>query len=166
MCDPQTFKTNWNLTPDWIERRKRETGGIGQGVKKLIEIMKNKYTGNSITIDYGLNKQRFCHTSNDFDDFNNLSMVSFYSYSNVGILFPGDIEKAGWEEHLKNNEFRNCLSNTKILLASHHGRESGYCEEIFNYCKPDIVIISDKAIEHETQMHNHYSKYSTGIRPI
>ncbi|MBN2410675.1 hypothetical protein JXQ31_03215 [candidate division KSB1 bacterium] len=162
-CEPLTLKTNWNLKPDWIEKRKKVTGRIGQGVEKLIEIMRNKYTGNSIFVDYGLTKRRFCHSFNDFDDFNNLSLVSFYSYSNIGILFPGNLEKAGWKKHLTNNEFCNCLKKTNFLLASHHGRESGFCEEIFDFCKPELIIISDEAIEHETQLSNLYSKYASGI---
>ena len=162
-CDPDTFKTNWNLSPEWIEKRKKETGGIGNGVAKLLEIMRNKYTGNGVTIDYGLERQRFCHSTNLFDDFNNLSLVNFYFYASIGIVFPGDLEKAAWEEFLKDSTFRSCLSRTNIFIASHHGRKNGYCEEVFKYCKPDIIIISDKAIEHATQMHDEYSKHASGI---
>jgi hypothetical protein len=39
-----------------------------------------------------------------------------------------------------------------VLAASHHGRENGFCPEVFNYCKPRAIVISDKPIEHETQL--------------
>jgi beta-lactamase superfamily II metal-dependent hydrolase len=163
-CSPYTLKTNWNLTPEWIEKKKNETGGVAKGVAALLDMMRNEYTGEGITIDYGLIRQRFCHNTNLFKDFNNLSMVNFYFYANTGIIFPGDLEKLAWEEFLKDSNFRDCLRKTNIFIASHHGRKNGYCEEVFNYCKPDIIIISDKAIEHATQMHDDYSKHASGIK--
>mgnify|MGYP006302169779 CR=1 FL=1 len=162
-CSPNTIKTNWNLSPEWIEKRKKETGGIGKGVERLIYMMRNKFTGDSVTIDYGLERTRFCHDTSKFDDFNNLSMVTFIKYSNIGILFTGDIEKPAWLEFLRDKTFINCLEQTNIFMASHHGRESGYCEDVFSHCHPDIIIISDKAIEHETQMKDNYAKHASGI---
>lgn len=47
-------------------------------------------------------------------------------------------------------------------MASHHGRETGYREEVFDYCSPDIIIISDKEIVHETQKQN-YTRHASGI---
>jgi len=49
-----------------------------------------------------------------------------------------------------------------IFVASHHGRESGYCSEVFNFCRPDIILISDKSIVHETQNVN-YAKHANGL---
>lgn len=162
-CKPDTLKTNWNLDADWIERKKRESGGVGSGVKKLLDYKRNVFTGDSITIDYGLTRERFCLGTNDFDDFNNLSIVTFIQYAGVGIVFPGDLLKDGWEVFLKKPSFIDWLGKVNIFLASHHGRENGYCEEVFDYCTPDIVIISDKAIKHETQMHDEYSSHTSGI---
>ena len=71
-CRPETFKTNWNLNVDWIEQKKRESGGVGPGVSKLLEYKRNVFTGESITIDYGLKRERFCLSPSDFNDFNNL----------------------------------------------------------------------------------------------
>ena len=38
-----------------------------------------------------------------------------------------------------------------MLVASHHGRESGYCDSVFDYCHPHAIVISDKSIVHDTQ---------------
>ncbi|MFV8668121.1 hypothetical protein ACNRC9_03735 [Ralstonia pseudosolanacearum] len=43
------------------------------------------------------------------------------------------------------------LGTVDILMASHHGRENGFCEEAFNFCRPQAVVISDKPIVHDTQ---------------
>src|SRR5205807_859845 len=72
-------------------------------------------------------------------------------YAGVKILFPGDLEKPGWTAILRNPIFRAELQNLDFLVASHHGRESGFYPELFDYCRPDAVIISDKPIEHDTQ---------------
>ena len=97
-----------------------------------------------------------------FTDTNNLSTVSFVHYDGVGIVFPGDLEKDGWEALLRNPEFQSHLKRTNVFVASHHGRLSGYCEQVFDYCNPDIVIISDKEIVHDTQKQL-YAKHARGI---
>lgn len=104
----------------------------------------------------------YCNDYPTFEDTNNLSMVSFVHYDGFGIIFTGDIEKAGWTELLKNYWFREHLRRVNIFIASHHGRESGYCGDVFNYCTPDIVIISDKEIIHETQKLS-YAKHARGL---
>ena len=43
------------------------------------------------------------------------------------------------------------LQTTTILVASHHGRENGFCDEVFTYLRPKAVVISDKSIMHGTQ---------------
>lgn len=75
----------------------------------------------------------------------------FIKYGNFKMLFPGDMERAGWLELLKRGDFCAELSGTDVLMASHHGRYNGYCEEIFAYFTPSCVVISDKAKEHKTQ---------------
>lgn len=86
-----------------------------------------------------------------FTDTNNLSLVVFIKYADFKMLFPGDLERAGWLALLQRADFREELAGTNVLMASHHGRESGYCEEIFDYFTPSCVVISDKPIVHATQ---------------
>lgn len=47
-------------------------------------------------------------------------------------------------------------------MASHHGRESGHAAEVFDYCSPQVVVISDEEIKYETQEHA-YGQHATGI---
>jgi beta-lactamase superfamily II metal-dependent hydrolase len=97
-----------------------------------------------------------------FSDTNNLSQVVFVRGPHWSIVFPGDLEKAGWNELLKFPDFRSDLSTTRIFVASHHGRESGYCEDVFKFCKPDVVIISDEPMQYDSQEHS-YGQHATGI---
>jgi beta-lactamase superfamily II metal-dependent hydrolase len=93
----------------------------------------------------------FQNSLSDFVDTNNLSLVVFIKFGEFKILFPGDMEIAGWLKLLENPAFIKELVGTNILVASHHGRWSGFCEEIFDYFTPDAVVISDKYIVHDTQ---------------
>jgi beta-lactamase superfamily II metal-dependent hydrolase len=99
----------------------------------------------------GITETTFWNPFPTFTGTNDLSLVVFIKYSNFKILFPGDLEKAGWRELLKRPDFCAELRGTDVLVASHHGRESGYCPDIFDYFTPSAVVISDKPIEHETQ---------------
>lgn len=100
-----------------------------------------------------------------FTDTNNLSLVVFIRYGAFSILFPGDLEKAGWRALLQRPDFRQQLTNLDILVASHHGRENGFCADVFDHCTPQAVVISDKPIKHETQvgMVPDYSNVSSSV---
>jgi hypothetical protein len=102
-----------------------------------------------------------------FTDTNNLSLVVFITFGAFKILFPGDLEEAGWRTLLCYPDFQSELRATTILVASHHGRQNGYCKEVFDYCRPQAVIMSDKSIVHDTQLmaqiyHNEVVKSNSG----
>lgn len=91
------------------------------------------------------------HFPNGDYDTNNLSQVMFVNYHGTTICIGGDLEAVGWTELLKNDGFKEWLRAIDIFIASHHGRENGYAEEIFQHCSPECVIISDKEMVHGTQ---------------
>ncbi len=59
------------------------------------------------------------------------------------ILLPGDNEPESWRELLGIDGFINAIAGTDILLAPHHGRDSGYYNDLFSYFTPRLVVISD-----------------------
>jgi beta-lactamase superfamily II metal-dependent hydrolase len=99
----------------------------------------------------GITATMFWNTYPTFQKTNDLSLAIFIKFGTFKMLFPGDLEKPGWRNLLTLQSFRDELKLTDILVASHHGRESGFCPEVFNFCQPSAVIISDKAKEHESQ---------------
>ncbi len=103
---------------------------------------------------FHLNKE---HLQNP--DTNNLSQVVFVEHHGTVICISGDIEEIGWKTLLATQPaIKDWLKKTNILIASHHGRENGYCSEVFTHCSPECVIISDKEIIHDTQR-DMYSTY-------
>ncbi len=54
-------------------------------------------------------------------------------------------------------------SRVGVFVASHHGCESGYCREVFDYCKPRLVVMSAGPIQHDTQfMASTYTQHASG----
>ncbi|QOK96847.1 MBL fold metallo-hydrolase [Ralstonia pseudosolanacearum] len=104
----------------------------------------NQYMG-------GITATAFWNSYPVFTDTNNLSLTIIIRYGPFSILFPGDLEKDGWRVLLQRADFRQALSDLDVLVASHHGRENGFCPELFNFCTPQAIVISDKPIQHDTQ---------------
>ncbi len=149
-----------------LKSLKDATGGMDPGIQTLHDWMKTCKTsleepdlGNVIMKCYYNPYETFKNSTN------NLSVATFFHYGDFTILFPGDLELAGWEELLKRMDFQDDLKKVTILVASHHGRESGYCEEVFEYCNPELIIISDGKKKHETQKKTTgwYEKKASGV---
>lgn len=84
----------------------------------------------------------FYNDDNKNLEVNDLSVAVFIRFGKQTILYGGDLQEKGWKELLKQKEFCEFLSKTTILIASHHGNDSGYCAEIFEHFTPDIIIFS------------------------
>lgn len=92
---------------------------------------------------------------------NNYSIVTIISYASSKIIIPGDNEEASWKWLLEKEEFKNDIIGTNIFFAPHHGRKSGYYNELFNYITPNLVIISDGHVC-DTSATSRYSTISKG----
>lgn len=78
---------------------------------------------------------------------NNESRVLFVDCGSVRLALTGDLERNGWLELLDQPGFIEVLQGTDILVAPHHGRESGVCEEAFDWLSPAICLISDGPVQ-------------------
>ncbi len=76
---------------------------------------------------------------------NNHSLVTLVEYEGLKALIPGDNESESWRLLLEQDDFRHSLSSVDILVASHHGRQNGYCADLFvnGLLNPRLTIISD-----------------------
>jgi beta-lactamase superfamily II metal-dependent hydrolase len=94
-----------------------------------------------------------------FQDENNLSLALELRVRGFSFLFTGDMEKAGFNNLLKGYvPFSDMLKRTHVLMASHHGRRNGICEDMFDVygCKPVLVVISDDYKQYESQETTNY----------
>lgn len=103
----------------------------------------------------------FKDTSTSRDNINNHCLVTVIDYLNCKILFPGDIEPAAWRLLLQRQDFISTIAGVDILIASHHGRNSGYCADIFQHFTPKLTVISDGRFV-DTSATSRYSAVSSG----
>lgn len=147
--------TNFKISPATLRWIKQQSGLVTKDAEALLH-MRNTFGPPGSGTPFaqamgGVTIHSFSHSFPTFANTNDLSCVFFISYGPFKILFPGDIEKAGWQAHLRNPAFVAEMLGTTILVASHHGRASGFHEEAFEFLKPQAVIISDKSVVHDTQ---------------
>lgn len=161
----ETLVRNRSVTPDYITHLKRETG-MGRGIEALVDLAE-RYTVAAATPDPrfpGMKKQKFWNTPAEFDDENNLSLVLFLQVHDTNFLFPGDMERAGFETLLANDaRFRDVLPDVDVLIASHHGRKNGICEALFDTwgLKPKLTVISDDYKQYDSQETTQYYESKT-----
>ena len=104
----------------------------------------------------------FIVTTPPQSNLNNHSIAAVIEYAGTKVLVTGDTESAGWDELLSRTAFVNAAKGTHILLAPHHGRESGFKEELFAAIgQPALTIISDTNAG-ETCVRQKYYNKSTG----
>jgi competence protein ComEC len=92
---------------------------------------------------------------------NDTSLVTVISYANSKILIPGDNEKPSWTELLGRADFWAAIAGTDVLVAAHHGRDAGYCADLFKFISPKLTIISDGRFK-ETSATDRYCGQTTG----
>ncbi len=146
----ETTRLPKNISSEEIKEIKDE---ITKPIEEIMKL-KDEYTF-SITLDTPYEKDTFCLEQSDFPDeeidTNKLSQIVFVTYKSTCICMPGDLTSPAWEKHLTNKMVQDKLKETQIFVASHHGREDGFNENIFKYCRPEVIILSDEDISYKSQ---------------
>ena len=169
LLTPKVLQRPSHLTSDdiWAGNTKAspETTKILQKYNEL----NNKYTSpvdpqenpDLTNNNGGVSIETFTPYSSATSNLNNHSIVSIVEYEGVKILIPGDNESPSWNELLAKPAFRKAITGTHILVAAHHGRESGYCSDLFNYFTPHIVLVSDGRVQ-DTSVTSRYTDKASG----
>ncbi len=163
----QTLVRNKSISIHQLKQLKLQGGAISPAMASLLDMMNTYNTPASTPPQFPRVSVDQFHAifGDDFDDTNNISLVTFLQCDRLVVLIPGDIERPGWLHHLQKPRFRELLASVNVFVASHHGRESGYCREVFDYCQPDVVVFSDSPIIHGSQeTANKYSVHTRGIQ--
>lgn len=96
---------------------------------------------------------------------NNRSIVSVMEYLGMKVLIPGDAEPAAFRQLLQDSNFVRAIKGVDVMIVPHHGRESGYCAEIFEHFSPRVCIVSDGEVQ-ETDATPLYSQKATGVKVV
>jgi beta-lactamase superfamily II metal-dependent hydrolase len=148
---------NTSVTPSDVRHLKSEDG-MGAGIDRLIWECERNFGPPGVGVSAntnvnGLTAEVFYHNYPvDFDDENNLSLVTIFNCYGIKVIFPGDMEMSGWRKLLTRPHFCSALRSLDIFIAPHHGRISGCCDEVFPWIgQPTFVVISDKAKGYQSQ---------------
>lgn len=110
----------------------------------------------------GATVKKFFSSSCGRSEINNHSGVIAFNYATSTVVVPGDNESPSWRTLLDVPEFVTVLKSANVFLASHHGRESGYCADVFaDDRKPSLVIVSDGRVR-DTDATPLYSQQARG----
>ena len=136
---------------------------ITSAMNEMID-MCSLYT-QSVSLQHpGIEATVFYNRYPDFTETNNLSLLVFLKVGDTSIALPGDLERPGWLALLRDPSVCRKLQDVDYFVASHHGRENGYCKEVFDYCTPKAVIFSDASISYDTQqMSGTYGQHASGV---
>ena len=105
------------------------------------------YTGNDgLTDRDGLDilapTQQLINSANDTDqDYNDCSYVLLYRTGNNRIIFAGDSHDNTWTHILGN--YSGYVANVDLLIAPHHGRDSGRSYEFLDILRPTLTFFGN-----------------------
>lgn len=146
---------NPTVSPETIARLKSE-GGMGPGINALTSRLAARRSVGLLetppTIP-GVHLRWCWNPWPHWDTENNLSLAAHLSIHGTNFLFPGDLETDGFKNMLGNGNFADLMPGLHVLVAAHHGRESGKCPPLFDDygCHPQLVIVSDCAKKFQSQ---------------
>ncbi|WP_281758032.1 MBL fold metallo-hydrolase [Succinatimonas hippei] len=101
---------------------------------------------------------------------NNSSILRYVKEDKFGILFCGDLEKAGWDYLIEyKKDFISDIKNNgvNVLVAPHHGHKSGFPTPLFDIIGNVDVVIHSKDTEANkdgTDVSTQYSLHSNGCQ--
>jgi beta-lactamase superfamily II metal-dependent hydrolase len=160
---------NPTVTPKAIGKVKAK-GGKGDGIRKVAATLEaRRLIGWAQTppLIPGLNVTWTWNLYPYFDDENNLSLVVTLNIHGFNFMFPGDMNKKGFDHLLKTCvPFRQTVRGVHVLVAAHHGSFDGICPAMFDAygCRPALVVISDDHKNHDTQKSiDYYGSKAAGI---
>ena len=97
----------------------------------------------------------------DKSNFNNFSPVIIVRLSSIKIVICGDNETTSFGELMKQTGFQDDVKGADVLVAAHHGRETGYYKDFGDIVNPRLSIISDSS-KSKTTAQDKYTKISRG----
>ena len=151
---------------EWAEYERLRKGENGNKVLRLYRDFKGTYWNENPTGVTGGDGIRILHPTPDVEsdakksgDTNNISYVLLINYRGIKIILGGDAEQEAWDGIVE--KYGGELK-CHVLMASHHGRDSGYHAEAVKLMAPDYTVVS-VGKKPDTDASNKYRQYSKNV---
>lgn len=153
---------------DWDDVIDREKSDLQWIIKKYRELITFKPRGDyrgkaSLQYRYwkpDTAKRLFGETSY----VNNSSLFIIYQWQDFKIAITGDLETSALEQLLADEKTCNLAKGTYILIAPHHGHESGYTSKWPSAVgKPHISLISVQSRDSSVAIGYYSSEFARGV---
>lgn len=92
---------------------------------------------------------------------NNFSAIVVIELGHAKIVVCGDNEDDSLKSMMQRSDFKDAVREAWVLVAPHHGCESGYNEDFVKLVHPYLTIISD-TVKGETSVTEKYTSKSKG----
>lgn len=100
-----------------------------------------------------------------YKQMNNLSLITVIERYGFKLVTAGDLMTQGIETIIDDREdIMAAIADADVLIAPHHGRDSGYVNEFVDHIDPHIVFISDKPDNGNNA--SAYNRKPTGVRVL
>lgn len=101
--------------------------------------------------------QTICCDKSNKNDFSGIVVVKL---GNAKVVVCGDNEKKSLEILMKRDSFKEAIADAYVLIAPHHGRESGYYDDFVAKVRPYLTVISDtsKGTTSVTEMYDVHTR--------
>ena len=102
--------------------------------------------------------QQLVNKANEKDDYNDCSYVLLYRVGGNRIIFSGDSHDGTWEHIL--NHWGDCVRDIDLLIAPHHGRDSGRSYDFLDVLRPSLTFFgnaSSKYLAYDHWRNRHLS---------
>jgi competence protein ComEC len=93
------------------------------------------------------------------DCYNDASYVLRVNHGPSSVLLPGDVESKAWNDMIDSG--RDLSAD--VLVASHHGRKSGYSDDAMQAIDPTVVIISTDKLDPAHDAEADYRRWTPSV---
>lgn len=152
--------TSWENSPysevDWQFYKNLRDTKPTEGPKRLtlLDAAEGKYYNigeNNIPGGDGIfilapNKELIDSANETDDDYNDCSYVLLFQSGSNRIVFGGDSHDDTWEYIL--DQYSDKVNNVDLLIAPHHGRDSGRSYKFLDTLKPTLTFFGNARSEH------------------
>ena len=136
----ENFEVEDVIMPEIPEKIIPTTATYERFLNSVSENAKNVYPAHrGETFTYGGITLTILAPVDDYDDLNNMSVVTLASFGNTSVMITGDAETPSEEDMLA---FKGADYSADILKVGHHGSKTSSSEEWLDAVNPQFAVIS------------------------